>query len=94
MEILASAALLAGMGADDARSILGCGTTDGALDIIFERNMADPVLKILIDKIKTNMNGRVNGTTETGAIVFSSKYGKLCGTGNADELVKKLGDMQ
>jgi hypothetical protein len=40
------------------------------------------------------MDKRVNGKIEVGAIVFSSKYGKLCSTENADILAKKIGGLR
>jgi cobalt-precorrin-5B (C1)-methyltransferase len=91
MEILASAVTRAGMSAEISSSILGCNTTDDALDLIGGESMQD-VMDVLIRWISASMNDRVNRKIEVGAIVFSSKYGKLCSTENADTLAKMIGD--
>lgn len=91
MEILAANALLAGADADTAREILGCISTDDALEILDGRNLIGPTMSILIPKIEYHMNHRVKGSMEVGAIVFSSEFGVLGQTPSAEDLLVKIG---
>jgi len=89
MEILAACALEAGLDTDALKKIMGAATTDDALDTIAASGKMKDVADILIKKIAFHMDSRVRGKIITGAIVFSSKHGELCRTGNADGLLKK-----
>lgn len=90
MEILASCSLLAGIEGEKAAKVLGCLTTDDALDLINETGRMAEVMDVLMEKIAFHMDNRVRGEIETGAIVFSKKYGELCRTGNAADLIERI----
>ncbi len=90
MEILASHALMAGADAETARKIMECVTTDDALDILVEKDLVKKTISRLTDRIAFHMDHRTGGNIETGAMVFSSKYGFLGQTQNAEELIKKM----
>lgn len=90
MEILASNAIMAGATAEDAKEIMGCISTDDALEVLDKKGLIRPVMDILIPKIEFHMNHRVRGAVKVGAIVFSSEFGILGETPSAAELVKKV----
>lgn len=94
MEILASNAVLAGADTETAKRILGCISTDDALEVLDEKVLLEPVMKILIPKIEYSMNHRVKGDIEVGAVVFSSEFGILGQTPSAAELIRKVGARQ
>ena len=89
MEILASASVTAGLEINEVEKILRCITTDDALDIIHAAGIMDAVCEILSEKIAFHLDNRVRGKIETAAIVFSSKYGKLFETDNAENIIKE-----
>ncbi|MCQ2071296.1 MAG: cobalt-precorrin-5B (C(1))-methyltransferase CbiD [archaeon] len=94
MEILASNAIMAGADVDMAKRIMGCISTDDALEILDEKGLIGPTMEILIPKIEFHMNHRVKGDIEVAAVVFSSEFGILGHTPSADALIKKVCDME
>ncbi|MCD8232615.1 MAG: cobalt-precorrin-5B (C(1))-methyltransferase CbiD [Clostridiales bacterium] len=90
MEILASAALAAGIDADRARQILEAVTTDEGLRIIRETDVWQRTLEILVEKIGYHLNRRAQGRLKIGAVVFSNVYGELGRTENAGEILSRL----
>ena len=62
MEILAANAAMAGASMDCVKRIMGCISTDDALDVINEENLIPEVSKLLIDKIEFYMNHRTGGS--------------------------------
>ncbi len=91
MEIIASNAILAGADAETAKEILGCISTDDALELLNEKGLMEKTMEILIPKIEFHMNHRVKGDIKVAAIVFSSEFGTLGQTPSADELLAKVG---
>ena len=91
MEILASNAILAGADTETAKRILGCISTDDALEVLNEKGLMKQTLEILIPKIEFHMNHRVKGDIKVAAITFSSEFGILGQTPGAEELLKKVG---
>lgn len=90
MELLASAALRAGLGADKAREILEAVTTDDALekcDTLERKRLMEQVMQ----RIEMYLAYRAAGDTEIAAIVYSNTYGILGKTQQADRLMKKYG---
>ncbi len=90
MEILASNAALAGASIEDVKRIMGCISTDDALDIISEAGLVEAVSKILMGKIEYYMDHRTGGTVRTSAVMFSSKYGLLGKTSLADGMIDEI----
>lgn len=90
MEILASNSAVVGADIDTVRRIMGCISTDDALDIIQEAGLMDKVSKILLEKIEYYMNHRTGGAIRTSAVIFSSKYGLLGKTSLADEMISEI----
>jgi cobalt-precorrin-5B (C1)-methyltransferase len=90
MEILAACSVMAGVDGKTAAKLMDCVTTDDALDVISGTGSLNDVMDVMIKKIGSNLDSRVRGKIRTGAIVISSKYGELCRTYNADDLMKAL----
>ncbi len=90
MEILAANAAMAGASMDCVKRIMGCISTDDALDVINEENLIPEVSKLLIDKIEFYMNHRTGGSIRTAAVMFSSVYGFLGKTSLADQMLDEI----
>ncbi len=90
MEILAANAAMAGASMSTVQRIMGCISTDDALDVINEENLIDDVSKLLIDKVEFYMNHRTGGKIRTAAVMFSSVYGLLAKTSLADEMMEEI----
>ena len=90
MEILASNAAMAGASMETVKRVMGCISTDDALDVINEENLIEAVSKLLIEKIEFYMNHRTGGNIRTSAVVFSSVYGLLGKTTLADEMLDEI----
>ncbi|MBU9726063.1 cobalt-precorrin-5B (C(1))-methyltransferase CbiD [Diplocloster modestus] len=92
METLTACLLQAGGDAQMGRQILGCVTTDEALEILKTAGMTEAVMNVLMNKIEAHLNHRTGRELETGVILFSNKYGLLGQTQNADILLKRFRD--
>lgn len=90
MEILAANAAVAGADIECVRRIMGCISTDDALDAINDEDLVPQVSKLLLDKIEFHMNHRTGGAIRTGAVMFSSVYGPLGRTSLANELLDEI----
>lgn len=92
MELLASAALRAGLSGDRAAALLGCNTTEDALQILTEKERRK-VMDCLLEKIHTYLNIRAQSSAQrdmkTGAVLFSNAYGVLGMTRYGEELLAK-----
>jgi len=91
MDILASCSVAAGLDISYIRRILNCVTADDALDVMHETGSVKNVMDVMIKRIAFNLDNRVRGKIETGAMVFSAKYGRLCETDNAENMIKRIG---
>ena len=91
MEILASNAIMAGADAGAAKEIMGCISTDDALEVLDRKGLMKETMALLIPKIEFHMNHRVKGDIKVAAIVFSTEFGILGQTPSADELLAKVG---
>ncbi|MDR0523073.1 MAG: cobalt-precorrin-5B (C(1))-methyltransferase CbiD [Candidatus Methanoplasma sp.] len=88
MEIMCAAALEAGASAEEARRVLGCASTDDALDAMGP-DLARRASGILMDKIAFHLRSRAGGM-RAEAVVFSSKYGELGETGGARGMIAEI----
>ena len=92
MELLASAALRAGLSGDRAAALLGCNTTEDALQILTEKERRK-VMDCLLEKIHTYLNIRAQSSAQrdmkTGAVLFSNVYGVLGMTRYGEELLAR-----
>ncbi len=94
MELMAAAALKAGCDADTARKILSCNTTDDAIDLLRSgpapEGLFQKTMDAVISGIAHYLALRCGGKLETGAVIFSDRYGKLAETDNAGALLAHL----
>lgn len=90
MEILASNAAMVGADIATVREIMGCISTDDALDVLDRANLIPQVSQLLAEKIEFHMNHRTGGAIRTSAVIFSSVYGLLSKTSLADEMLDEV----
>lgn len=90
MEILAGNAAMAGAGIGCVREVMGCISTDDALDAIDAEGVLGEVSRLLMEKIEFYMNHRTGGSVRTAAVMFSSKYGELGRTSLADAMLDEI----
>ena len=90
MEAFALCAALCGAEREVLENILGCITTDAALEILKKEGIFDETIKMLEKRIDRSLKLRVKGSIEIGMITFSEEYGILCKTENADNMLEKL----
>ena len=90
MEAFALCAALCGAERVVLENILGCITTDAALEILKKEGIFDETIKMLEKRIDRSLKLRAKGSIEIGMITFSEEYGILCKTENADNMLEKL----
>ena len=90
MEAFALCAALCGAERQVLDNILGCITTDAALEILKKEGIFDETIKMLGKRIDRSLKLRAKGSIEIGMITFSEEYGILCKTENADNMLEKL----
>ncbi len=90
MEIMSSNSIVAGADAETAKIIMSCISTDDALDVLSGSGDMEATMKEIIDKIEFHLNHRSSEEMRIGAVVFSSKYGKLGETSLAEELTERI----
>lgn len=90
MEAFALCAALSGAEREVLENILGCITTDTALEILKKEGIFDETIKMLEKRIDRSLKLRAKGSIEIGMITFSEEYGILCKTENADNMLEKL----
>lgn len=94
MEVLAANAAMVGADIDTVRRIMGCISTDDALDVVAEAGLIPQLSELLVEKIEFHMNHRTGGAIRTGAVLFSSVYGVLGRTSLADELLNEIREVE
>lgn len=90
MEAFALCAALCGAEREVLENILGCITTDAALEILKKEGIFDETIKMLEKRIDRSLKLRAKGSIEIGMLTFSEEYGILCKTENADNMLEKL----
>lgn len=90
MEILAANAAMVGGSLDCIREVMGCISTDDALDALDKEHLIPDLSRLLMEKIEFHMNHRTGSAIRVGAVMFSSVYGLLGKTSLADELLDEV----
>ena len=93
METLAACALAAGAEAPLLRGIMGCATTDAALDLLREARLLEPAMDALGARIGSTLARWVPEDVEIGFICFTNRRphaGILCQSDNAAALMAEL----
>ena len=90
MEILAAAAIRAGVESADVLRILECIVTDEALEIINDAGKLGETMKLLLDKIMFYLEKRAAGRIEMQCIVYSNRFGELAKSEGAEKWLISL----
>jgi len=88
METLAACGIEAGVSTALLKQILGCNTTEDALDVLQEAGCLLDVMEVLGKRIEKQMIQRVFGRMEVAAVIFSNQYGLLSKTSKADRMME------
>lgn len=88
MELLAAAALRAGLSSERARALMDCVTTDDALDRCTEDERV-LIMEQVIERIRKYMEYRVAKEIPVGVIVYSNVYGILGRTDGVESMMAK-----
>lgn len=94
MELLTVHAALLGAPTELLRNMMECVTTDDALKYLEEKDMIEPVMERLMERMEFYVNQRAQNQLELGVITFSKVYGILGQTGKVPELVRKIGEQK
>ena len=86
VEVLAAHAALVGAPREAIVQIMGAATTDAALDVLKECDLAEAAMNSLMINLADKLNHRVAGKLQVEAIVFSNVHGVLGETQGAKAL--------
>lgn len=89
-ELMAAAAMRAGISCEIVQQILDTLTTEEAVEILHRCGQLEPVMKQVCEKIDFYLKHRTGGRIQTGAVIFSSVYGKLGETEEVPALIRAL----
>ena len=90
MEILSAYTALAGGSLELVKDIMKCISTDDALETIQREGLVQKVSELLMERIDFHMRHRTGGAIRTSAIMFSTEFGLLGKTKDADEMLRCL----
>ena len=90
MEILSAYTALAGGSIELVRDIMKCISTDDALENIQREGLVEKVSELLMERIDFHMHHRTAGKIRTSAIMFSTQFGLLGKTKDADDMLRCL----
>jgi cobalt-precorrin-5B (C1)-methyltransferase len=86
-EIIAAHAALSGAGRETVQALMNAVSTEACLDILDQYGLGDAVMSSLLAKIQEQLQRRVGGQTEIGAVVFSNARGFLGQTETARGII-------
>lgn len=96
MELMASAALMAGADNELLHKIMECVTTEDAIAQIKQTPQGDKLLEkamgYLIKKIHYHLNKRAAGKMQIECIIYSNDYGELAKSDNAVRFLQEAGE--
>ena len=90
MEIMAAAALRAGMEADDVREILECVTTEDALRIVKEKSYMEEFMQEILFRSEEAVKRRSQGKIKTGIMIYSTTFGLLAASEGAVGILENI----
>ena len=90
MEILCACALEAGGECGLLHQILGCVTTDEAVALLKENELADITMQLLLKKIEKHLKKRALDSMQVEAVVFSNRHGLLGMTQGAQAMMGRI----
>ena len=89
-EIMAAAALRAGIDRDGAMRILDTAATAEAVEIVEKAGLLTETVQVLTDKIAFYLQHRCYGAIETEALIFSNEKGYLGETAGFRDMLHKI----
>lgn len=92
MEIITANAALAGGEVKSLKKIMGCITTDEALDVLEEGKVKNETMNLVMEKIDYYLNKRAGKKLIIGAIMFSNEHGLLGETKDVENILEKLNE--
>lgn len=90
LPILAAMAGAEGLAPEKIAAMLECVSCDDGLKILTEANLTVPAMTRLTEAIRYNLQYRAGEEMEMGCAMFSKEYGILGMTANAEELTRKI----
>ena len=94
MDVLVTCAVLAGAEGSEQmseiRKIPECVTVDAALNVLDTIGLREQTVQILMRRVQYYLDAKVKGQAETGAIIFSDKFGIVGKTETVDRLIEKI----
>ncbi len=89
-ELMAACAVRAGCSIETARAVLESLTTDDMLGKIEEAGLLEKTMEVVSEKIDYYVNNRTRSDMKISVAVFSTVYGLLCTTGEAEKWMEEL----
>lgn len=89
-EIVCAHAATAGASTACCRSIMAAATTDACMGILADEGLLGAVCRSLMDAIGEHVDRRAAGSFETGAIMFSKRYGEFGRTRGCNDLIAAM----
>ncbi|MGC4019884.1 MAG: cobalt-precorrin-5B (C(1))-methyltransferase CbiD [Muricomes sp.] len=90
MEVFAAHAAMAGVAAEDVKKIMECITTVEAVEFLKEKEILEPVMKTISERIDSYLKQRAGTQLKSGAIIFSKEEGILGETAKAKEILERI----
>lgn len=90
MELLASAAIMAGAKADTCKQILESVTTEEGIRILKEVDLVENTMQILLEKILFYLRKRATEDLAVEVMMYSNDFGLLAKSEGADEYIGAL----
>ena len=88
-EIFTAHAAMAGATADTARALMTAATADRCIEILQEKGLWGEVAASLLAEIQNRLDRRAAGAYQTGAIVFSNRFGLIGLTTGARQILRR-----
>jgi cobalt-precorrin-5B (C1)-methyltransferase len=93
MEILGVHSAMAGADSSTVKKIMECKTTDEAIEIIENNNLAEAVFQSILEKILFQIDYRTKGKCQVEIIIFTTNDKIIAQTDQAERLAEKIRGM-
>lgn len=88
-EIICAHAAVCGGSGELCRSLMEAATTDACIELLDGAGLREAVLESIMTAIQHHLGRRAGGAYETGAVMFSNRYGILGYTKTAEQILSK-----
>jgi cobalt-precorrin-5B (C1)-methyltransferase len=89
MEIICAHSVKCGVGIEALNEILGCVTTDGAINVIIREGKCQEVTKSIAGAIEKVLLRHVSGEMEIGVVLFNKEHGMLASNTIGKKLIEE-----